>query len=520
MYTYTEYMNNDGADLFTVVSLPDNKNKYPTVIFRSPYVDDEETMSEEEICAKKENDYGQWVKGGYAVVMQHCRGRGKSTGDCIPYIYEREDGLALHDWIRKQPFYNGELYLCGASYTASVHFVTEPFAEDIKGAIFEVKDCERYNCNFRNGFYKMCLHGGWYVNMYKKKSNLKKNYTVDSYKMLPLIDFSKTVFGERAEDFDEILRHPNQNDDFWNTRFGGGEGRNAIRNATIPILLVTGFYDTFLGGGFDMWRSMSDETRSKSVLAVHAFEHSQTASNQPILFENGALKDQFKGYLVRWFDSIRKKCDSPFETGKVTYYKLFGDKWCADDFYDANDTRRFTLGQDSVTYTYNPYAPATFRCGLSCTFGGTAWQYDPNSRYDIISVYTPEFEEDTFIKGKMKAKLKVRSDCEDTCFYVRLSLCKEQGDYGLRDDINQISNFTQTYTPNDEIEMTFTFDEHAFVVQKGEKIRIDISSSAWPLYVPHTNQKGLFCVQETAKIARNTVVLSDSYIEIPIKRNV
>ena len=56
MYTYTEYINNDGADLFTVVSLPDNKNKYPTVIFRSPYVDDEETMSEEEICAKKEKN--------------------------------------------------------------------------------------------------------------------------------------------------------------------------------------------------------------------------------------------------------------------------------------------------------------------------------------------------------------------------------------------------------------------------------------------------------------------------------
>ena len=101
-------------------------------------------------------------------------------------------------------------------------------------------------------------------------------------------------------------------------------------------------------------------------------------------------------------------------------------------------------------------------------------------RNDIITIYTPEFTEDTFVKGKIKARLKVKSDCSDTCFYIRISLCKIEGDYGLRDDINQISNFCADYTPNTEIEMDFFFDEHAFVIKKGEKLRIDISSSAFP----------------------------------------
>ena len=65
--------------------------------------------------------------------------------------------------------------------------------------------------------------------------------------------------------------------------------------------------------------------------------------------------------------------------------------------------------------------------------------------------------------------------------------------------------------------MDFTFDEHAFVIKKGEKIRIDISSSAFPLYVRHTNNKGLYSTQTTTKIANNTVILKDSYIEIPIE---
>lgn len=169
-YVFHKYLVIDNAKLFTVVCLPKSGGKFSTVIYRTPYVDSDENLSEIEICQNKLNEYKTWLGNGYAVVFQHCRGRGKSTGNCVPYIYEREDGLFLQDWIRQQPFYNGELYLCGSSYTSSVHFVTAPFADDIKGAVLQVQDCERYNCNYRNGFYKMGLHGGWYVGMYKKKS--------------------------------------------------------------------------------------------------------------------------------------------------------------------------------------------------------------------------------------------------------------------------------------------------------------------------------------------------------------
>lgn len=514
--TFYQYLSCDFAELFTVICLPDTCGKHPTVIYRTPYVDNEELMSVDEICENKLREFSHWLDAGYAVVFQHCRGRGKSSGDCIPYIYEREDGLHLQAWIREQPFYNGELYLCGGSYTSSVHFVTAPFAEDIKGAILEVQDCERYNCNYRNGFYKIGLHGNWYVKMYKKKSDLKKSYTTDSYKMLPLSDFSKTVFGECAEDFDEILKHPDRTDLFWNTRYGGGEAHDAIKHAQIPILLVTGFYDTYTGGVFDMWRGLDEKTRSVSALAVHPFDHGCNGASQPINFENGTLAREFENYKVRWFDSIRKNTKPPFLKGKITYYKLFDGKWCCDDFYDANMSQRFFLGDNSITYKYNPYAPANFKGGLSANLGGNAWQDKPNSRYDVISIYTSEFEKDTFIKGKISAKLTVKSDCEDTCFYMRLSLCKEEGDYGLRDDINQISNFDVNYKQDREIGIKFSFDEHAFVVKKGERIRIDISSSAFPHYVPHTNQKGLFSEQTSARIATNTVVLQRSYLELPI----
>ena len=117
----------------------------------------------------------------------------------------------------------------------------------------------------------------------------------------------------------------------------------------------------------------------------------------------------------------------------------------------------------------------------------------------------------------MRARLCVRSTCEDTCFYVRLMLVKPEGYYGLRDDINQISNFRADYVPGEAVEMTFSFDEHAFRIQKGESIRIDVSSSAYPHYVRHTNQRGLFSLQSTARVADNTVILDASELTIPVE---
>ena len=512
-YAFYEYLSFNGAELFTSVCLPYKSGKFPVVIYRSPYLDFFADANESDIADRMKSDHRRWLEAGYAVILQHCRGRGKSSGDCIPYLNERADGLHLQEWVRNQSFYNGEIYLAGESYTSSVHFVTAPFADDIKGAVLQVQDCNRYNCNYRNGFYKVGLHGEWYVGMYKAKTLKKDNYTVDSYRMLPLSDFSRTVFGESVPDFDGVLANPDPDDCFWNTHFGGVETKDAVKNAGIPILFVTGFYDIFTGGIFDMWNGIKKSSREKCALVVHPYDHSNYPEGQPMKFDGGYVWDTFGNFDVKWFDHIRGKCPAPFETNKITYYNMFGDGWHTDDF-EAGTPITFTLGDKDDSYDYDPADPARFNGGLSCNFGGAAWQDPAGVRDDILTYYTPEFTKDTFIKGKMKMKLHVKSDCEDTCFYVRLSLEKTDGSYGLRDDINKISNFSPDYVPGDEVNMTFTFDEHAFTVKKGERIRIDVSSSAFPLYVPHTNYRGLFSEQTKSKVAHNTIMASHSELTV------
>ena len=78
--------------------------RHPIVVTRNPYVKEE--LQDMEKWAKSHREY---VRRGYARVHQHCRGCGMSGGDWIPYESEREDGLELLEFVRRLPWYNGEI---------------------------------------------------------------------------------------------------------------------------------------------------------------------------------------------------------------------------------------------------------------------------------------------------------------------------------------------------------------------------------------------------------------------------
>ena len=142
------YLPAGNTELFTVVVRPKACGKYPVVTLRSPYESAYINLSDDEAKQQALNDNKGWANRGFVFILQHCRGTGKSTGDSDAFIYEREDGLALQEWIRKQDFYNGEIFLAGGSYCGWTSLSTAPFADDIKGVSLDATDCELYNFMF------------------------------------------------------------------------------------------------------------------------------------------------------------------------------------------------------------------------------------------------------------------------------------------------------------------------------------------------------------------------------------
>ena len=508
---YYEYVEFDGERFFTVVLLPEPEGRFPTVIFRSPYVQRMADESEDSIVQNYVNTYDAWLKRGYAIVYQHCKGQGKSTGAFVPYVHEREDGLALRQWIRKQPFYNGELYLLGGSYSSSLHYCTAPFETDIKGAVFEVQDTERYRLWYRNGQMRKG-HANWHFELYKNKCGLNKSFSMDSFSQLPLVNLSERVLGDRAEDFEQMLAAESPTDAFWSTRFGGVDAKDATDNANIPILFTTGYNDFYVGGIFKMWNRLDAQTKDKCALLVSPYNHGDGHySGRGLSFEMGKRSERFgSSYQIDWFDHIRKGTPVPYKIGEITYYRTFESTW-GSGFYDpAVKELALSLGNDPVSFTYDPQNPPRF-----CEEG--SFQQDFSCRSDVITLYTYPFDRDVFIRGQMKAVLTVCSDCADTTFYMNISIQKPNGDYALRHDITSLCYQLGDYAPNTKVELHFVFDEYAFLLKKGERLRIDIASTDDGTYVCHTNKKGPYYLQTEVAIATNTVYLEGSRLFLPIE---
>lgn len=510
-FAFYKYLEFDGERFFTVVMLPDKEGKFPIVIRRSPYVSALKEKTEEEITAQYLSADAEWLSRGYAVVSQHTKGQGKSTGGFVPYVHEREDGLFLRDWIRKQPFYNGELYLAGASYTASLHYETAPFEDDVKGAVFEVQDSERYRLWYRNGQMRKG-HANWHFSLYKENLNLHKTHGIKSFSHLPLKNLSSMVLGEEAQDFEQMLEAERPEHPFWQTRFGGVNTKDALVGANIPILLTTGYNDFYVGGVFEMWNRLDSSTKKQSALLVSPYNHGDGYNAQNgVAFENGKRGEAFgTRYQMDWFDHIRKGTKIPFEKGVVTYYRTFENRWETDFYKIPVKDMKIVLGDGEKAFEYDPKNPPAFAAE------GT-FQNPPDVRSDIISVYTKPFEKDLFIKGKMRVELSLLTNCDDTSFYVNISIKKNEGDYTLRHDITSLLYSFSDYKPNTKVSLEFCFDEYAFLLKKGEVLRVYISSTDNNSYVCHTNNKGPYYLQTDTKKAQNKVYLGESFLYLPVE---
>ena len=499
----------DGVKLYTYGVEPAAGTKCPIVIMRNPYVKANPIDRDAFLRSQASN-----LARGYAYVIQHCRGCGLSEGEWDPYENERADGLALLEWVRTRPWYNGEVFLDGASYLASVHWsylaLNPP---DVKGAMLSVQEVNRYNIIYRNGFYKTELHGGWFANRYRQKNTTFKRDKPVLFSEFPLADFSMRNWGEVIPSFDNQIAHPRADDPYWQSdELGSGaEFRRALLDSTMPILLRTGFYDIYTEGVCDMWRETPRSRLANCSLLIDAYGHDGRLSNAMKgtcgEFPGGARADEGVSALD-WFDYCRtgRPCTNA-APGRVRYYALWENRWIEEDaLVDGPRRIDIALGSGTRSWTYDPKRPLPdFPGSGGICFGGMQCQPEPDFRDDVVSYVLPPVKELMDVRGRMRARLSVRSDCEDTCFYARVSVKKSDGKwYLLRDDITSIRFDGRDYRPGDETFVDFRFADHAFRLEKGDVLRVDVSS-ANRHFAPHGNVKGVQTMVRNPKVAHNSV---------------
>ncbi|HTW37202.1 MAG TPA: CocE/NonD family hydrolase [Steroidobacteraceae bacterium] len=117
----------DGVHLATDVYRPARAGKlaagrFPAILERTPY--GRNVTSFRDITAASPTPKTRaevaayYVRHGYIVIFQDCRGCHDSEGEFIKYLREGPDGFDTCEWIRTQPWSNGRIGTMGLSYAA------------------------------------------------------------------------------------------------------------------------------------------------------------------------------------------------------------------------------------------------------------------------------------------------------------------------------------------------------------------------------------------------------------------
>ena len=528
-YFETRMAADDGVELFTYGVVPTNGVKCPVIMMRTPY--DRKTFKGVAEWAKR-RDEARTVRRGYARVVQQCRGSARSGGVRVPYADERRDSLAMIRFLRTLPCYDGEIYLSGGSYRASVHWAyLDACPPDVKGAMLNVMPADRYPVVMHNGFLKIGLHAGWFLGQYKENDATLARHRGVSLADIPLCDFTKRYFGDGTEGavqgLDDVIAHPRPEDPFWQTPPGGGEYRRAFTRSRIPILMFTGWYDIFTDALCDQWREATPERKANCAMVIDAFDHGghrrgdSVDPSGAVHFPNGSRHDPKVRVLdMDWFDYLRGgERPKPVTLGGVTWYNLWENRWHrAKDVPAGRVTRTLAVrGAAERAFRYDPRDPARFPAGCGIGFGSISPMPAADFRPDVLTYLFEPCARQIDVAGRMRVALRVKSDCEDTAFYVRVSVRKAGTEkfYGLRESIKALTWDDGDYAPGTARTLRLELADMAFRLGEGDALRLDVSSANAAMFTPHTNVKGLQAYVREPRMAVNTVFAEGSALTLP-----
>lgn len=502
------FVMSDGVKLFTRIVLPEENKKFPIVFIRTPYEQKRNGVP----YPADEYENNLFIKNGYAIVCQHTRGRGDSEGECIPY-QERQDGIDSLEKIRSLPFYNGEIYLTGESYLATVHFAYLDMAySDIKAAALSIQTDRMYYRNYRNGCCYDYCNLNWWLGMLKNRYP-NQNSPKDAIHR-PYYKIMERIVGEDVPEYTEMLLNDTYNS-FWES----DPRTYVVENLTIPVLFTEGWYDFYTDGMFSMWERLPSDTKKNSVFVVGPWGHAtkiNDAAEYPL--EHGNISDD---YIVKFFNSIRENTPyNEFKCGKVNYYSVGGDFWTTDA--ECSDSLKLYFNNDNTL------------SDKSTVKGEQSYEYDPDKAFDyykygnifkapmegstdgVLSFVSSPSKKDIDFYGKIHWNMKVKSNCDDTAFFMRVYFVEDGVSYNLTETITALSHINKNYIANDECTISIDTPPIGFTLKKGNRIRVDISSHS-NLYVPHSNTKEHWAKGTQTKISKNTVMCDENaYILLSI----
>lgn len=517
----------DGVRLDAHVWLPDSAGRFPAILIRTPYIKTPQF---------KRYGLARYVREGYAVVLQDTRGRGDSEGEFDFYFPEGRDGHDTIEWIARQPWSDGRVGMDGGSYLATVQWLAArerppglrcivPTAPS--GRIFD-------EVPYLGGAFRLEWALPWLNSVAGRVAQgdlaeLVAWRSIAAHRPLLTAD---VAFGRPMRLYREFLTHDTL-DDYWRRiQFTAAD----FARVDVPVLTVTGWFDGDQIGALFHWDGIEARggLADRTFLIVGPWTHAQTylgGAPKVGAYELGpdAILD-IQSARVAFFDWCLKGSTPRYDAPRVRLFVTGANRWISADRYPLPAAQVRALyfrsggaanssGGDGRlawdrparerpdTFTYDPRNPVPSR--------GVAQDHaETGARRDVL-VYTSEALAGPLdVVGRVFVKLVAASDGPDTDFTAKLLDVHPDGRavllgpsaVGVRRARYRHGYDRQVpLTPGraEELEIELFDVGHRFL--PGHRIRVEVSSSAFPFIDPNPNTGLPIATDTTWRMARQTV---------------
>jgi uncharacterized protein len=545
---------------------------FPSILLKHPYG-----------RAGAERDGMYYAQRGYVFIMSDCRGARDSEGVYYLYTNDGRDGHDLVEWIAAQTWSNGKVATDGGSHSGYTQYATAITRPEHLTAQFIREASEDYH---EGGAYQ----GGAMLLEHNLSYAISRTSDINNVQTRPEVQQRMRLAREREHEwmrqppvrhlelfhdvpetakwYRDWITHP-EYDDYWKQP-GLNLREHYGKYPDIPVYLLGGWYDYFLGGTLRAYVGLRSGGRATKRLIVGPWIHGPhnvgSSSHGEVDFGSAAALD-FLALRERWMSQWLKGVDTGIT--RESAVRLFvmgtgdgrrtadgkllhGGTWRDEESWPLPRAKptRFYLHADGTlrpdlpaqgptsTFVFDPSNPVPTIVG----FGG----YDQRCRADIpycrdtlplaarpdILVFrTPPLERDTEVTGPIVARILAATDGNDTDFTAKLideypaSPDFPQGfalilnDGVIRGRYRNSLSKAEPLVPG-RVE-TYAIDLWATsnVFKKGHRIRLDISSSNFPKFDVNTNTGGRMASDVDRRVARNTIYHDPqraSYVELPL----
>ena len=320
---------------------------FPVILERTPYGKSEPSRSELDLGQNeplgRAEVAAEFVRHGYVVVYQDCRGRHGSGGQFTKYLSEGEDGFDTVAWIARQPWCDGRVATMGLSYSAHTQAALACLAPPALAAM--VLDSggfsNAYRCGIRQGGAFELKQATWAFNQAKESPQALADPLVLAaleaedirawFAAMPWRPGHSPVrWVPEYEDYLFEQWTHGTFDDFWR-RLGIYAEGFYDRFADVPQVHMSSWYDVYVPAATGNYIALKALKRSAVRLIMGPWLHGdrnlthagdvEFGPRAPI---DGNIAENWRSFRRRWYDRWLKGVDNGVDREPAVRLFLMG----------------------------------------------------------------------------------------------------------------------------------------------------------------------------------------------------